>query len=123
MFQSYRIQIRSKHAIEYLKGRFHTLKGLRVLINSSDAHIIATYWIAACVGIHSFALKHEILEHQEQDSSYDKNSPHHDSFIDKGLLDSEDDIQEGTTGGGSSRVPARLQHRKAHREQIKAWLF
>ena len=95
-----------------------------MLINSSDAHIIATYWVTACIGIHSFALKHEIQEHQEQDPSYDENNPYYDSFINEGLSDSEDDTQERTRGAASSsRIPARLRRGKAHREQMKKWLF
>ena len=76
------------------------------------------------IGIHSFALKHEIHELREQDTGYDENSPFHDPFINEGLSDSEDDPQERMTGAAStSRIPARLQCGKAHREQMKRWLF
>jgi len=118
-----KLRIRSEHAIGYLKGRFQSLKGLRVLIDSSDAHIIATYWVAACIGIHSFALRHEIQIRREQDPDYDENSPYGDPFIYEGLSD-DDDTQEGTGAGGStSRISARLRRGKAHREQMKRWLF
>ncbi|KIL57516.1 hypothetical protein M378DRAFT_33627, partial [Amanita muscaria Koide BX008] len=50
------LRIRSEHAIGFLKGRFHSLKGLRVYIKNEKTHKIATYWIAACIGIHAFAM-------------------------------------------------------------------
>lgn len=37
------VHIRSEHAIGYLKGRFHSLKGIRVKIHDKATHRIATY--------------------------------------------------------------------------------
>ncbi|KAI0045772.1 hypothetical protein FA95DRAFT_1455900, partial [Auriscalpium vulgare] len=53
------VRIRSEHAIGYLKGRFHSLKGLRVSIRDSRSHKYATYWVAACIGVHAFAMQCE----------------------------------------------------------------
>lgn len=120
------LRIRSEHAIGYLKGRFHSLKGLRVLIDSPDAHIIATYWVAACIGIHAFALRHETEERRQEDPDYDEFEPPHDPFIDEGLTDSDDDAR-GMHGvepaSTTARVPARLRRGRARREQLKRRLF
>jgi hypothetical protein len=120
-----KLRIRSEHAIGYLKGRFQSLKGLRVTINTSDAHIIAMYWVAACIGIHSFALKHEIQKNREQDPDFDENNPYRDPFIYEGLSDSEDDGQENAVGASTSnsRISVRLRRGKAHREKLKRLLF
>lgn len=121
-----KLRIRSEHAIGYLKGHFQSLKGLRVLINSSDAHIIAMYWVAACIGIHSFALKHEIQQRQEQDPDFDDNNPYSDPFIYEGISDSEDedDSQEqGENRTSTSQISVRLRHGKVHQEKMKKWLF
>jgi len=51
-----RVQIQSEHAIGYLKGCFHSLKNLHLKIKDKATHILATYWIAACIGVHNFAM-------------------------------------------------------------------
>ncbi|KAI5895907.1 uncharacterized protein SCHCODRAFT_01092035 [Schizophyllum commune H4-8] len=47
------LRIRSEHAISYLKGRFQSLKNLRVDIRDARTHKLATYWIVSCIGIQS----------------------------------------------------------------------
>lgn len=121
-----KLRIRSEHAIGYLKGRFQSLKGLRVVINTSVAHTIAMYWVAACIGIHSFALKHEIQKTREQDPDFDENNPYRDPFIYEGLSsDSDSDGQgaEGDASASTSRVSTQLRRGKAHREKLKRLLF
>jgi len=79
--------IQSEHAIGFLKGHFQSLKGLCIHIKDEKTHIIATYWVAACIGIHSFAIQNETEAlHQENN---DEIEPFHDSFIDEGLTDSD----------------------------------
>ncbi|KIL54974.1 hypothetical protein M378DRAFT_39669, partial [Amanita muscaria Koide BX008] len=53
------VRIRSEHAIGFLKGRFHSLKNLRARICDKKSHILATYWVAACIGVHAFAMQCE----------------------------------------------------------------
>lgn len=38
------------------KGRFHSLKQLCVHIKDQQSHTFTTHWIAACIGIHTFAM-------------------------------------------------------------------
>ncbi|KAF8233325.1 hypothetical protein L208DRAFT_1037192, partial [Tricholoma matsutake] len=54
-----RARIRSEHAIGFLKGRFHSLKNLHLNISDKRTHILATYWVAACIGVHSFKMQCE----------------------------------------------------------------
>jgi hypothetical protein len=85
--------IRSEHAIGFLKGQFHSLKSLRVRIKDQKSHKFATYWIAACVGLHTFAMMCEDEEDPERDTlGVDRRDP----FIDEGLSspsDSDRNIQ------------------------------
>jgi len=111
------LRIRSEHAIGFLKGRFQSLKNLRVKITNKTSHIIATYWVAACIGLHSFAMQCE-----EQERHDDPNlSPPEDPFIVEGLSSSADsDVHPTPTSTNSSQ---RLPAGKAHREKLKERLF
>jgi hypothetical protein len=60
-----RVRIRSENAIGYLKGRFQSLKSLRVNITGERDHKFATYWVLACVVLHNIALEVEAAERVE----------------------------------------------------------
>ena len=60
----------SEHAIGFLKGRFPSLKGLRLQINHADMHRIATYWVSVCIAVHMFAFQIEREECGDDDDSY-----------------------------------------------------
>jgi DDE superfamily endonuclease len=113
------LRIRSEHAIGFLKGRFQSLKNLRLHIKDRISHVIGTYWVAACIGIHAFAVRHE-AEEKCQDPDFDKLADNQDPFIDEGL----------TSTSGSDlpahscvRMPTRLQLAKRQREKLKEKLF
>jgi RecJ-like exonuclease len=42
-----------------LKGRWSSLRGLRVAINGEKGLQYASLWIVACINLHAFAMKHE----------------------------------------------------------------
>ena len=65
-----RLRIRSEHAIGFLKGRFPSLRGLRLQINNAKMHRIATYWVAVCIAIHTFAIRVEGEEWGVEDEGY-----------------------------------------------------
>ena len=73
--------IRSEHAIRFLKGPCHSLKNLYVKIAGKASHIPAMYWIAACIGLHSFEMQ---CKEQEQEVDSDVSAPE-DPFIAEGL--------------------------------------
>jgi len=54
-----RVRVRSEHCIGFLKGRFNSLRGLRIQINSQRNLAFASLWIVACIVVHNFALKRE----------------------------------------------------------------
>lgn len=74
------IRIRSEHAIGYLKGRFQSLKGLRVAICDEQSHKFATYWVLACVVLHNIALECE-EEARRRDDSVSEVGTSDNSFI------------------------------------------
>ncbi|KAF7372357.1 DDE Tnp4 domain-containing protein [Mycena venus] len=55
------IRIRSEHAVGYLKGRFPSLKGLRLRIDNKEHQLFATVWVIACMVVHNFCMEHEHL--------------------------------------------------------------
>lgn len=77
-----RLRIKSEHAIGFLKGRFPSLKGLRLQINHADMHRIATYWVSVCIAVHTFCFRIEREEHGDDDQSY------LDPFVDEGITTS-----------------------------------
>lgn len=112
------VRIRSEHAIGYLKGRFHSLKNLRIKIKDKTTHILATYWIAACIGVHAFAMRCEEQERELDPSIADRDDP----FIAEGLSSSDPDINPSAPSQVNTH-PARLQAGKIHRENLKTQLF
>lgn len=114
--------IRSEHAIGFLKGRFQSLKGLRIRIKNRKSHQYATYWIAACIGLHAFAMQCK-AEERAADNSDDEDDV--DPFIAQGLS-SDSDSDGHMNVGALARGPVsglRLRQAKARREQLKWHLF
>ncbi|KAF8197179.1 hypothetical protein K438DRAFT_1967426 [Mycena galopus ATCC 62051] len=112
------VRIRSEHAIGFIKGRFQSLKALRVNIKDEKTHKFATYWIAACIGLHSFTMQ---SEDAERGSAGDADAVMDDPFIADGLSSassSEGNVGPALQGGGT-----RLQDGKAKREHLKLRLF
>ncbi|EUC57648.1 DDE family endonuclease [Rhizoctonia solani AG-3 Rhs1AP] len=58
-YQVSRVRVRSEHCNALLKGRFPSLRGLRVRIDNSIHTSFATIWVTVCVALHNFALVHE----------------------------------------------------------------
>jgi hypothetical protein len=108
------VRIRSEHAIGFLKGRFASLKNLRVHIKNEKSHKFATYWIASCVGIHAFAMHCEAEENPNEDVMQDP-------FINEGLSSSSS--SDNVAPARSRRSSARLQAAKAHCEKLKRRLM
>lgn len=113
-----KLRIRSEHTIGFLKGRFHSLKNLRVIIRDGRTHRIATMWVAACIAIHNFAMECEAEEAGGAD-------PAGDPFVDEGLRD--EDVSDGEGGGAAPGAwhtrSTELRKGREKREQLKRRLF
>jgi hypothetical protein len=112
------VRIRSEHAIGFLKGRFPSLKHLRIDISNEKSHKFATYWISSCIGLHAFAMQCEDGENPDRDTT---NHDTRDPFIDEGLSSSSD--SDNNILGAHQRSSVRLRAGKAHRERLKRRLF
>ena len=115
------VRIRSEHAIGYLKGRFQSLKGLRIQIEDEDAHKFATYWVLACVAVHNFALECEAQE--RSDDSADE-----DPFIQEGLSSSSSESSSDASSLRHANLRGRQRQRardaaRARREELKEALL
>lgn len=111
------VRIRSEHAIGFLKGRFQSLKHLQLQISDKHSHQFATYWIAACIGIHAFAMQCEDEERTEEDSDFE------DPFITEGLSSSSSDSELPMRPPRGNVSQRRLHAAKAKREKLKRALF
>lgn len=105
------VRIRSEHAIGFLKGRFQSLKHLRIWINNKQAHKFATYWVLACIAVHCFAMGCEEDERGEDDDPAD------DPFVSEGLG------SEAPRAEHRDQNTPRLQAGRALREKLKEDLF
>ncbi|KZT25916.1 hypothetical protein NEOLEDRAFT_1156052 [Neolentinus lepideus HHB14362 ss-1] len=99
----------SEHAIGYLKGRFHSLKGLHVSISDEASHKFATYWVVACIGLHAFALRSE-----QEERAYPFNAEG---------LSSSSDSEVNALCTQQRRGGTHLQAAKACCEELKHALF
>ena len=119
------VRIRSEHAIGFLKGRFQSLKGLRIRIVDERSHKFATYWVLACVAIHSFAMQCE--EEERRAEGGDSDGVDDDPFIYEGLSSSSEESEDVAErrfdfGAGSCRT-GELEHALALRRRCRlCWL-
>ncbi|KAL1678491.1 hypothetical protein EV122DRAFT_211792, partial [Schizophyllum commune] len=113
------LRIRSEHAIGYLKGRFQSLKNLRVDIRDARTHKLATYWIVSCIGIHAFAMKSEARSGNPTTANFTVDE---DPFLAEGLSDSEEATHADPVGSGQQiqGTSERLRRGKRFREMLKA---
>ncbi|KAJ7342721.1 hypothetical protein DFH08DRAFT_962770 [Mycena albidolilacea] len=112
------VRIRSEHVIGFLKGRFQSLKGLRVSIKDAKTHQFATYWVTACIGVHSFAMQ---CEEEARGPEDDEEVVMADPFIGEGLSSDLDSNGDGNVG--SVPAGATVHAGKAMREHLKRLLF
>ena len=62
-----RVRIRSEHCMGYLKGRWSSLRGLRLRIDHQGAKELTSLWIMTCIHLHNFAIGHERWSNVEAD--------------------------------------------------------
>ncbi len=115
------VRVRSEHAIGFLKGRFQSLKGLRVRIRDERSHKFATYWVVACVAIHSFAMACE--EEERKAHGEDSDAVDEDPFIFDGLSSSDSDADVDASRAPQQPGGERLTAAKAWRERLKQALL
>jgi hypothetical protein len=114
------LRIRSEHAIGFLKGRFHSLKHLRINIKDEKTHKFATYWVTACIGLHAFAMRCE-AEENGSDQNFDELM--RDPFIDEGLSSDSDSNWSNDEVLPVRMSAQRLRAGRERREQLKRRLF
>lgn len=53
------VRVRSEHCMGFIKGRWSSLRGLRLCIDTAEGLQIASIWVATCIILHAFAMKYE----------------------------------------------------------------
>lgn len=64
------VRIRSEHCVGFLKGRWSSLRGLRISIDNDKGVKYASLWIMACINLHAFAIRHENGNELSTDNFY-----------------------------------------------------
>jgi len=67
-YQLARLRVRSEHAIGMLKGRFSSLKELRLRLNGEKDYDSATSWVLVCCIFHNICRQHDDLELETTDA-------------------------------------------------------
>ena len=79
--------------------------------------------MAACIGIHAFAIRHEAEERRRTDPDFDELAEYEDPFINDGLTTTSDSDSPLNPSHSRARAPTRLQLAKMRREKLKEKLF
>ena len=82
--------------------------------------------MAACIGIHAFAVRHEAEERRRTDPDSLELAEYQDPFINDGLTttsDSDSPLNPSGPSHSRARAPSRLQLAKRRREKLKDKLF
>jgi hypothetical protein len=115
-----RVRVRSEHCVGYLKGRFCSLRQLRLRIDSGEDLEFACLWAHACIAIHSFAMDFEKTNHEE------------DIFFQEGMAFMQRERQPGMhgpaavdqdEGPASGNRERELRAARAVRKSLKEILF
>lgn len=97
-----RVRVRSEHCVGYLKGRWSSLRGLRIGIHEQSHVAYTSLWITACIVLHNFAMQHE--------RGIDVAS---DEFLTHGI-----EIVRREKEGNARRREAEMEH-AAHDEEVR----
>ncbi|KAF5356673.1 hypothetical protein D9758_013757 [Tetrapyrgos nigripes] len=121
------VHIKSEHAIGFLKGRFPSLKDLRISITDEQSHKLATYWGLGCVVTHNFAMSCEERE-RIAEGDFTDNAVMSDPFLIEGLEEDElDNYISGEVDGdvreSRSTREQCLSKGRRKREDLKQALF
>lgn len=109
----------------FIKGRWSSLRGLRISINEPSHIRFATLWITACITLHNFAMRHEAGSDLSTDDFYISGQ----AVIEEERVAARARAQQEETRAGRDealREAARdveLLKGRLKREQIKTDLF
>ncbi|KAF8573191.1 hypothetical protein K439DRAFT_1650049 [Ramaria rubella] len=122
-----RVRVRSEHCVGFLKGRWSSLRGLRLHIDKPSHIRVATIWVSACIILHNFAMLQEAEEGEGGDIELNE-------FFREGLslLEEEQRLRDGCNAHGELNDCER-DHAGGHdvdmirgalrREELKKTLF
>jgi hypothetical protein len=106
------IRILCEHTIGYLKGRFQSMKELRVQIKNQNDFKYAIAWINTCIALHAFCVNDE--ESDQQD------------FFEDGVAHEQEErrlLGEETSAEDTRERDVSLAIGKARREELKGVLL
>jgi hypothetical protein len=120
-----KVRIRSEHCVGFLKGRWSSLRGLRVAINGEKGLQYASLWIVACINLHAFAMRHEDGEFTSKDAffkdgkSYQKDQ----KKVEKKWRQKRQEVADELEERRDADDDIGLLEGRLKREQLRAALF
>ncbi|CAD7060363.1 unnamed protein product [Tilletia caries] len=110
------VRVRSEHAFGYLKGRFQSLRGLRVFIQDSEDHHRAVKTVVAALVAHNLALRWDRAE--ERQCFMDLTSVSEDARDAWLQLQAPDEARDAREAAAwSDRLQRHRQQKEAERER------
>lgn len=96
------IRIRAEHTMGLLKGRFQSLRELRIQVRDKEKHEWAVTWIRCCIILHNMIIS---IEGEDGDAGWRR------SLIGEVESESDPDNVQGSNGTGDVR---RVDHEEGH---------
>lgn len=96
----------------YIKGRWSSLRGLRIQIKNAADHDIAVYWVTACLILHNLVLDIE--------GGIDELSPFAQSILAAGLAGEGGDDQDGDVGDDVDESPGQRKRKYLQRRLFES---
>ncbi|THU80473.1 hypothetical protein K435DRAFT_695627, partial [Dendrothele bispora CBS 962.96] len=117
------VRIRSEHGVGYFKGRWSSLRGLRLRIDNRKSLQFASLWIIVCIILHNFALEHEDdIDHSSDVFFRRGNQIVHGEISDKEAEQIAHEMAGGTNVEEEGDEIGLLEG-KLKREELKQLLF
>lgn len=105
-------RVKVEHCIGIFKGRFQSLRGLRILIRRDKDVKRAVYWIRACVVLHNLLLQDPVEEEWLEKKGDDNDDDNND--------DNEGDLGGASNSAGVNNAPGarRINDGKRKRTEL-----
>lgn len=119
------MRIRSEHCVGFLKGRWSSLRGLRVAINGEKGLQYASLWIVACINLHAFAMTHEDGNFTSRDQFYKEGRSYRrqQREVEKEWREERERVANEAEANRNNEDEIGLLEGKLKREELREELF
>lgn len=108
------IRIRSEHCMGAIKGRFQSLRGLRIRINRKRDHVDACEWIRMCLILHNLVID---IEGEDWAAYYRAQLPH-EEYAHANLARGDAGLPDVTVSGEARRRQLVAEY-ASYRDEVR----